>query len=661
MSRICSLALLVISMVSPACLAGKDKDKFDEWRPIEQWEMQIKDVPGNSGAPAIQLYYGITRDDTAQFAFVYRRIKVLNERGKGREYADVEIEVGPDVQLTDLKARTIHPDGKIIEFAGRVFDKTIVKSRGLQVLGKAFGFPDVTVGSILEYKYRITWRGRFVYDSIWPLQHPLFTAKEEFRFKPYEGPLATRDGGGGRVSMAYLNQLNELVPQKKGEFWRMDLENVPGLLEEEYAPPDDEYKPLVYFYYGGREVASPEQFWSEMSKLWTERSERFIGNSREIQDAATAAIAGETDPEKKLRKLYVRAQQARNLSFERQRTQEEEKQEGLRPAETAAEVLKRQYGTQAEINRLFVALARAAGFDASIMRVPSRETATFNKSILFPRRLDTEIAGVERNGKMIFLDPGTRFCPFGLLRWMHTAVPALRTGKDGGGFVDIPALLATDASVSRTSEFSLDSDGLLKGDLSIEFKGEDALERRLDALNTDDAGRKKALEDEISGLLPAGAVVKLKDMQGWSDQEQPLVARFSLEIPSFAAVAGKRLVAPAFFFQSRPKRIFAGSSRRSPIVFRYGFAETDTIKMKLPKDYVLEHPPHERKYRLYDAGYEILNSFSGDQLVITRSLSLNGIRFGVERFAEMKDFFAVVQAGDEGQAIMQLPSATAQQ
>jgi hypothetical protein len=47
--------------------------------------------------------------------------------------------------------------------------------------------------------------------------------------------------------------------------------------------------------------------------------------------------------------------------------------------------------------------------------------------------------------------------------------------------------------------------------------------------------------------------------------------------------------------------------------------------------------------------------------VITRSLSLNGIRFGVERFGEMKEFFAVVQAGDESPAIMQFQPVTAQQ
>ena len=645
------LALVCMWLVSAISCSSKEKDKFDDWRPIEQWELQFKDVPGDAGAPAIQLYYGFTRDDTSQFEFIYRRIKVLNDKGK--KYADVEIELGQETQLADLKARTIHPDGKITDFNDRVFDKTIFKSRGGKILGKAFTFPDVTVGSIVEYKYRLTWKGGFVYDSAWLLQHPLFTAKEEFRFKPYLGPLVTKDGIGGRVAMVYLNQFNDVNPQLKEGFWRLALQNVAGLSEEDYAPPDDEFKPVVYFYYGGHELGSPEAFWLEMSTLWTQRSERFIGNSRDVQEAASATIAGETVPEKKLRRLYARAQQIRNVSFERERTREELKREGLKQVESAAELLKRQYGTQSEINRLFVALARAAGFDAVILRVADRENAQFNKSILFARQLDTEIAGVELNGKLVFLDPGTKFCPYGLIRWNHSGVPGLRIGKDGGGFVDVPEPSPADSSISRVSDFSLDSEGLLRGDLTVEFKGEEALERRLAALSTDEAGRRKTLEEEITAILSPGAVVKLKDAQGWNEQDQPLVARFSIEVPSFASAAGKRLVAPAVLFQSRQSKIFISTFRRAPIVFPYSLVEEDTINLKLPKGYVVEQPPHERKTRLYYAGYEIRNSVSDGQLVIKRKLNLNGTRFGFDRFDEMKGFFSVVRAGDESEAVMQ--------
>lgn len=437
---------------------------------------------------------------------------------------------------------------------------------------------------------------------------------------------------------------------------------MPGLVEEEYAPPENEYMPLVFFYYGGNEIASPDVFWREEAKIATNLSEKFLGRSGDVQADATAIIGGETDPEKKLRKLYVRVQQIRNLSFERSRSEEELKKEGLKLPENASEVLKRQYGTHMEINRLFVALARAAGFDAMVTRVANREDFTFSKDILFFQQLDMEIAAVELNGKTLFLDPGTRFCPFGLLRWTRTAVPALRLGKDAGSFIDIPpAAPPAEATSSRTADVSVDTTGKMQGELTVEFRGQEALEHRIDAIDTDDAGRRKALEDEVSAGLPDGAVVKLKDVQGWSDQDAPLVARFSLEVPAFAAVTGKRLIAPAFPFQSRLRKIFVNGNRRTAIVFPYSFSVADTVKIKFPDGYVMEHPPHERKTALYDAKYQILNSLSGNQLVVKRALNLNSIRFNSERLGEMKEFFDVVQAGDEGQAIFQQGTAAAAQ
>ena len=60
----------------------------------------------------------------------------------------------------------------------------------------------------------------------------------------------------------------------------------------------------------------------------------------------------------------------------------------------------------------------------------------------------------------------------------------------------------------------------------------------------DDAGRKKALEEELKQLLPAGAVLKATDIKGWDSIEEPLIATFSLEVPAYAAVAGKLLMVP---------------------------------------------------------------------------------------------------------------------
>ena len=178
-----SLTLFGLLLV-PLLASGQAED----WLPITPRDLRIKEVPGDPGAAAIQLYYVcyINDEERATEFFYYRRIKVLNE--KGNRYADVEIVVPLEGAVSGLKARTIHPDGKVIEFGGKVFQKVIMKGRGARILARAFTMPDVTVGSIIEYKYTIDLPG-VVLDNAWTIQHELYTVKESFRMKPYGGLL----------------------------------------------------------------------------------------------------------------------------------------------------------------------------------------------------------------------------------------------------------------------------------------------------------------------------------------------------------------------------------------------------------------------------------------------------------------------------------------
>lgn len=102
-----------------------------------------------------------------------------------------------------------------------------------------------------------------------------------------------------QVAYSYLNQIDPNVPQKKqGNLMELELQNVPKFDAEEYMPPQDDFRPVLLFYYGGREMSSPDRFWDEWQQSITEYVDKFIGNSREIHDAAAQAIGGETDPEK---------------------------------------------------------------------------------------------------------------------------------------------------------------------------------------------------------------------------------------------------------------------------------------------------------------------------------------------------------------------------
>ena len=624
----------------------------EDWLPITPQDQQIKDVPGNPGASAIQLYYADFIDDSAHTEFIYRRIKVLTEKGtEAKEQGDVEITVLPEMSVSDLKARTIHPDGKIIEFTGKPFEKTIFKGKGIKVQAKTFTMPEVTVGSIIEYKYKLRLDNVIITENSWTIQHSLFTLKEKFFFKAYEGAMEDSPGGS---QVSYVTVLLDKKLKQKGSTVELEMENVPAFESEGYMPPENNYKPQVLFFYTGSDSYTVDKFWQEGGKRWNTRAEHMLGNYKEVRDAAAEAIGGETDPEKKLRKLYARAQQIRNLTYERERTAEEQKKEKLKTNENVSDALKRGHGDREDITYLFVAMARASGFDASVVLVSSRQERFFNRTVLSKKQLDSQVAAVQFNGKDLFLDPGTKFCPFGLVRWIRTSTAALKLDKNGGTFVTVSPATQDKAVIARTANMSLSENGSLKGEITVAFKGGEALERRLSAFATDEAGRKKDVEDEFKGWLSSGANVQMTGSSGWDASEEPLTVQFNVEIPGYASVAGKRLLASAYLFQAKQKDAFKHAARKYPIYFSYAFAEMDKVSIKLPAGYSLESVPQMQFADLPYARYENISQFAGAQLVTQRSLLLNGIFFDVGRYAELKDFFSKVQVGDEEQAVLRV-------
>jgi hypothetical protein len=110
---------------------------------------------------------------------------------------------------------------------------------------------------------------------------------------------------------------------------------------------------------------------------------------------------------------------------------------------------------------------------------------------------------------------------------------------------------------------------------------------------------------------------------------------------------------PGYFFSTLQKNMFTSQFRRYPISFPYPFAEDDELTVDLPEGYEVEEPPYRRKAGLSYAGYEISFALEGHQLTAGRKLHLNGTQFPPKKYDELKNFFSIVQKGDEGHAVLQ--------
>jgi hypothetical protein len=171
-------------------------------------------------------------------------------------------------------------------------------------------------------------------------------------------------------------------------------------------------------------------------------------------------------------------------------------------------------------------------------------------------------------------------------------------------------------------------------------------------IHPDEAGKKKNLEDEAGGWLPNGSVVTMTGAQDWDATDDPLMVHLTIQVPSFASVAGKRLLMSSCLFQSKQKDAFKNAERKYPVYFPYAFAELDNVSIQIPSGYSFESTPARQDANLPYAKYQVFSKVEGSQLVTQRALLLNGVYFDLAKYKELKDFFGKVQVGDEQQVVL---------
>jgi hypothetical protein len=636
------LAFLAVFALSAAGAASRESD----WLPITQEDLALTAEPKAPRAPAIYLYRQVDRDDNAHNERTYLRIKILTEEGRNR--ANVIIRFNRNGEsVRELEARTIHPDGTIVNFDGRYTDEPIMDARAAHLMGRAFTLPDVEVGSIIEYRYLHQMSSGFVLNSTWTLSADLYTRLARFSIEPYS-----------RFSVRWTAPVGlppglSLPNPKRGRV-EMEVRDLPEFVNEEHMPPVAELRYRVDFMYSGQRQAEtdPTAFWKRYGMAQWQATERFVDQPRAMRKVVEDVTQKDDAPEVALRKLYSAAQHIRNLTFERARTEEEKDRDNPKRRFDVEDVWNRGYADAYQINWLFLALARAAGLQADALFVAGRYRQFFNAGRMNPGEIDSTAVLVQLDGQSRFFNAGNPFQPFATLEWDQTGVRALQLAKDGGTWIPTPSMKSAGARVERKAELKLSPDNVLRGRLTVTYIGQEALNRRTTQRGQDALGRKEYLEKQARSFAATGMDVKLVNEPNWSDPEQPLVAEFDVELPGYVSVTARRGLMQVGVFSESERHSFERAIRLHPVYFEYPYSHDDDISIALPDSWqVASLPAPVERDRTAFAFAEKATS-DGATSHITRHLSIDTLYLAETQYDLLRDFFQAVRASDEGQIVL---------
>jgi hypothetical protein len=646
------LVTLGVSVFHPASV-----NAFVGFRPPLPEELKMTSEPSAPGAPAIILYRQVDRDDNAQTGHEdnYFRIKILTE--EGRKQADVEIPYYRDSgDVGGIHARTIRPDGSVVDFDGKVFTKSLVKRRGVNYMAKTFTLPEVQVGSIIEYYYVTYLKEHWVFDSHWILSSELFTKSARFSLKPY---MNNDDSLHLRWTWQGLPPGTLAPKENPDHIIRLEASNIPAFQTEDYMPPENELKARVDFSYS-RDLpeSDADKFWAKTGKRLNGQLESFVGKRKEMEQAVAEIVAPNDPPEVKLRKIYAHVQRMHNTSYEVQKTEQEEKRAKEKEAANVETVWKSGRGNGVQLTWLFLALARAGGFEAYGVWVPDRANYFFNANLMQSDRLDSNVVLVKLPGKDIFCDPGAAFAPFGVLPWAETGVRGLELDKKGATWVQTPIPDSIVSRVERQANLTLSERGDLEGKLVVTFTGLEALRLRVEERNTDEVERKKLLEDMVKAYIPAACELELTNKPDWSSSAPNMEADFDLKVPGWASAAGRRALVPVGLFSGREKHTFEHAERIHPIYVTYPFRELDNVTIELPSGWRVSTLPLGRS----DLGRIVEYAFAAEKgqsrLHLARMLNMNFVILETKYYGPLRSFFQSVRGTDEEQILLEPRSST---
>lgn len=551
-----------------------------EWRPVSPAELQMKSPQVEPDADAEAIFWDVKLDDKKSSKLTYShyvRVKIFTERGR-EKFSKFDIPFVKGRKIQNIAARVIKPDGSIVELQpSDIFERDIVTVRKLKVKAKSFAVPGIEPGVIVEYQYEEAIKGDSASGERLVFQRDIPMQRVTYSIRPFSGTnLSFRS-----YNMPDMNFVKDKT--EKG-FYTGTLTNVPSIKEEPFMPPDDEVKKWVYLRYEG--IGTVFQ-WNFLSGAYSGLLKKTSKPNKEIKQKAAELTSGIASEDEKLRRIYEFVQRdIRNLSFDRTLSEEERENIKIKDADDA---LKNRAGSAMFIDLLFASLARAAGFDVSIVLSGDRSDNFFNPNKYpYPSFVHPAAIAVKMGNDIKYFNPGTPYLPFGKLVWYEENTNAMVVNEDGFSWRTLPLSDYQNSNAKRTGKFKLADDGALEGTVRIEYNGHQAINRRREGYMDSDTKRQDDYKEEIKSKMSSAEVSDIV-IENFTDVSKPLIYSYKMRVPNYAQKTGKRMFIQPGVFEYGTNPVFSSANRTHGIYFSYPWSEQDSIEIELPKGFELDN------------------------------------------------------------------------
>ncbi|MBL3658436.1 DUF3857 domain-containing protein [Fulvivirga sediminis] len=427
------LFVIFLTALLPACLWAQEHTFSREFTEVGDPEMDMSIYDKDPNAEAVILFdIGVSEflDETYNIKFVRsKRIKVL--KSSGVDYATVRIPFykdgyGKTEIVRNIEAYTYNKEnGEIVKKSlnpKSIYEEKINERWNV----KKFAFPDVKVGTVIEYQYELEtpfhfnlpdWQFQDVIPTVYscytakmvPFYEYIYIAQGIRNFDYHHSEVSKIKRKYGSVSKSYGQNIGSGF-----EFFdyvhTYAMEDVPAFKNEGFITSMDDYIMKIDFQLA--KFHSPQGGEREIMTTWPELSEGLYKNehfgkyikssqkqAKKLLEEMSLGGLGETAKAATLIE-FVRNQFTFNKIFTKYAHQ------------SAKDLVDKRLGSSGEINLFLLSLLEEAGLEAYPVILSTRSHGKISADYPFDHFFNYVVVMVYADGKSFLADAVQNFVPF---------------------------------------------------------------------------------------------------------------------------------------------------------------------------------------------------------------------------------------------------------
>jgi transglutaminase-like putative cysteine protease len=635
------ITLLLICSLLPGTLVAQNE--LPAFGKVDKEDLEMKDCAFDKGAEAVILIDDVniffergSKVPLRQHTEHRIRIKILKE--KAFERANIKLYFRNSRQtynLFGIAAMTYNlgPNGEVV--TSKIEKKQILE----QAVGKdfsayAFSFPDVKVGSIIEYKYDESMEYIFELPT-WYFQDEIPTRWSRLRvaipeYYVYTSQMQTSlpiekkktdeqstilvEGGAASFGISRYSYL---------------MKDVPGLREEPYMGAAKDYRQRIEFQLS--QVTFPNSFPVDFTSNWEKLTKELLENDY-FGKQMRKNIHRTSELDNQLSRLTSKYDKlTATYNFVRQ-NMEWNGETGIY-CENIDKAWEKRRGSLAQINMLLINLLRDADIEAYPMLCSTRNHGKVNTAFPFEKQFNEIVAYVIIDDIPYIVDASDKYNPVFMIPHDIMTSEGFVVDKNKGGFVSIwdPKMRMRQVV---SMQGAIDEEGILSGTANVSSYGY----ARNPRIRRWKDGKEKFIQNYYAS---PGVAMKIDDVEINNLENDSLSLdqklKFSLQLNS----SGEYKYFSVNLFTGLEKNPFTAEKRFTDIEFGANQYYTLVGNFTIPEGYTFEELPKDISMIMPDTSIVFSRFMSANDNTINVRMTLQFVRptYFVDEYQEFREFY----------------------